>query len=486
MTGGVTDIARRHRPRYDAALLLILTVAFMVVLDFSIVNVALASMERELHVGATAVQWVITAYAIAFGGLLVLGGRIGDLFGRRRMFVAGLLVFSAASLAGGLAGTIQLLVAARAVQGLGAALVAPAALSLITTSIPEGPARTRALGYYGATASVGFVAGLVLGGLLVQFFDWRAVLWVNVPIGLAAAVLAPVLLPASRPAGPRRRLDLTGALLVTAGVAACVYALSQGPVRGWVSAQFLVALALSGALLSAFVAVELHHPSPLVRLGILRRRSLRTASLVTVMIGASSAGELLVIPLYMQLVLHYSPLLTGLAIAPQGVFGFLGSARGSLLVKRAGVTRFLLLTEISAALGLSLLGVFLAARSYPLLLAGFALTGFGTSAGAFGATVVATVGVSDGEQGFVGGLVNMSRQVGAAFGVAVAAAIIGVGASSGTSLVADRNAVFAAAGAVLVASLVVLRMLTSGSRQGAKLVDLLRSPAERSGSDAAA
>ena len=185
--------------RPDAALALILAVAFMVVLDFSIVNVALAAIERELHSDATAVQWVITAYAITFGGLLVLGGRLGDLWGRRRMFVVGLVLFSLASLAGGLAPALPVLVLARAFQGVGAAIVAPAALSLVTTTVPEGPARTRALGFYGATASIGFVAGLVLGGILVQFLDWRAVLWVNVPIGLAAAMLTPVLVPAPEP-----------------------------------------------------------------------------------------------------------------------------------------------------------------------------------------------------------------------------------------------------------------------------------------------
>jgi EmrB/QacA subfamily drug resistance transporter len=454
--------------------LLVLTVAFMVVLDFSIVNVALASIERELHVGATSVQWVITAYAITFGGLLVLGGRICDLFGRRRMFIVGLLLFSAASLAGGLANSIELLVVARALQGSGAALVAPAALSLITTGFPEGSARTRALAYYGATASVGFVAGLVLGGVLVQFLDWRAVLWVNVPIGLVAAMLAPRLLPASGPVRSRQRLDLGGALLVTAGVAAIVYAVSEGPVRGWLSVQFLTALVLCVALVSGFVAVELHHRSPLVRLGILRLRSLRTANLVTTMIGAWSAGELLVIPLYMQLVLHYSPLVTGLSMAPQGFFGFLGAARGSTVVRRIGLRRFLVLTAASAALGLTLLAVFLDTRSYPLLLIGFAFTGLGTASGAFGATVAASVGVSNGEQGFAGGLVNMSRQVGAAIGVAVAAAIIGIGSSAGRSLPADRSSVLVSAGAALVASLIAWRGIVATSRNGAKLSDVVR------------
>src|ERR1039457_2165418 len=214
-------------------LALILVAAFMVVLDFSIVNVALPSIEREFGFSAAAVQWVVTGYAIAFGGLLILGGRAADLFGRRRMFIAGLLAFSAASLAGGLAQDPVLLVASRVIQGAGAAVVAPAAFSLITTGFAEGPRRNRALGWYGATASVGFVAGQVLGGVLVEFLSWRAVFLVNVPVGVLAALLAPRLLGESREAGPRRRLDLWGAALITTAVAATVFAVSQSAVAGW-------------------------------------------------------------------------------------------------------------------------------------------------------------------------------------------------------------------------------------------------------------
>src|SRR5579875_2104167 len=218
-------LARPEEAGYGRpALALILIAAFMVVLDFSIVNVALPSIERELGFGASSVQWVVTGYAITFGGFLVLGGRAADLFGRRRMFVAGLLAFSAASLAGGLAHDAALLVASRAVQGAGAALVAPAALSLITTGFPQGPRRTAALGAYGATSSLGFVAGQVLGGVLVELFSWRAVFLVNVPLGLLAAALAPRLLrppaPEPRPAGlpASRRLDTRGAVLITLAV----------------------------------------------------------------------------------------------------------------------------------------------------------------------------------------------------------------------------------------------------------------------------
>ncbi|MDQ1414082.1 MAG: hypothetical protein QOE07_2670 [Acidimicrobiaceae bacterium] len=454
--------------RPGAALALILTAAFMVVLDFSIVNVALADIERALHVDATAVQWVITAYAITFGGLLVLGGRVGDLWGRRRMFAVGLVVFSVASLTGGLAGNLPMLVAARALQGVGAAIVAPAALSLITTSTPEGPRRTRALGFYGATASIGFVAGLVLGGVLLQFFDWRAVLWVNVPIGLAAALLTPIVLPAPAPVTGRRRLDVEGALLVTGGVAAAVYAISVGPVSGWLSWQTVGALLATLTLTGAFVVTEQRHPAPLVRLGILRRRSLRTANLYTVMIGAWTAAELLVIPLYFQLVLHYSPLLTGLAMAPQGIVGFLGATWGARIVRHVGLKDLLVASATSAAGGLLLLGLALGRRSYLLLLASFMLIGYGTATGAFGATVAATQGVSDDEQGLAGGLVNMSRQVGAALGVAAAAAIIGTGATSGSSVAPDRSAVLVTAAAAAVAAVLAVGGVGATSRGGSR------------------
>src|SRR6266849_1351719 len=209
--------------RQPLQLALILVAAFMVVLDFSIVNVALPSIERELRMPSDAVQWIVTGYAISFGGLLILGGRAADLFNRRRMFVAGLIAFSAASLAGGLAQDTVLLVASRALQGAGAALVAPAALSLITTGFPEGPERTRAIGLYGAVSSVGFVAGQVLGGVLVQFISWRAVFLVNVPVGLIAAALSPAILGAAKTGAAKtgaaaRRLDVRGALLITSAV----------------------------------------------------------------------------------------------------------------------------------------------------------------------------------------------------------------------------------------------------------------------------
>jgi len=428
----------------------------MVVLDFSIVNVALASIERELGFSAASVQWIVTGYAIAFGGLLILGGRAADLFGRRRMFMAGLLIFSAASLAGGLAHDPVLLVAARVVQGAGAALVAPAALSLITTGYDEGPQRTRALGMYGATASIGFVAGQVLGGVLVEVTSWRAVFLVNVPVGLLAALLALRLLGESREHRAERTLDVGGALLITAAIAALVFAVSQADVVGWASAAVLGALALAAAASTAFVIVERHHPDPLVRADLLRLPGLREAGTMNLLLGLWNAGELIVLSLYFQQVLHDSPLVTGLAIAPQGIIGFTVGAFGARLARRVGIRRVLILTSTVAAAGFLVLTRLPASGGYSPLLAAVMLVGFGTAGTAFGTMVIATQGVADHEQGLVGGVINTSRQVGAAIGAALLPAVAGAVHHTGETASAggDRAAMLAAAVVAAIAAVV--------------------------------
>jgi EmrB/QacA subfamily drug resistance transporter len=443
---------------HGVALALILTAAFMVVLDFSIVNVALPSIETELGFPPDAVQWIITAYAIAFGGLLILGGRAADLFGRRRMFIAGLVVFSAASLAGGLAHDPVLLVAARLVQGTGAALVAPAALSLITTGFAEGPQRNRALGLYGATASVGFVAGQVLGGVLVEFTSWRAVFLVNVPVGLMAVALAPWLLSESRQRRPGTRLDGTGALLITVAVAAAVFAVSQLAVLGWTSPVLLGAVAVAVAAAAGFAAVERHHPDPLVRAELLRMPGLRKASTMNLLLGLWNAGELIVLSLYFQQVLHDSPLMTGLAIAPQGIIGFIAGLFGARLASRVGVRRVLVLTSAVATLGFLVLTQLPASGGYSPLLAAVMLVGFGTAGTAFGTMVTASHGVADDDQGLVGGVINTSRQIGAAIGAALLPAVAGAvdrGAHPAAS--GDRAAMLAGAVAAALAFAVALR-----------------------------
>ena len=451
-------------PRYrGAGLVLILTAAFMVVLDFSIVNVALPSIGRQLHFPATAVEWVVTGYAIAFGGLLVLGGRAADLFGRRRLFVTGLLLFSAASLAGGLAQEPVLLVAARVVQGAGAAIVAPAALSLITTGFPEGPQRTRALGLYGATSSLGFVAGQVIGGILVQYATWRAVFLVNVPVGVAAAIATPYLLGRAGRAGQagreRRRLDVGGALLITGAVASVVFAVSQANALGWDSPAVGVALLLAVAAAAGFLAVEARHPDPLIRIGLLRRPGLRRGYSLILLLGIWSGGEMLVLSLYFQQVLHDSPLMAGLAIAPQGVVGFAAGMFGARLAARLGLRRLLVLTNLVATAGFLVLTRLPATGSYSPLLAAVTFVGFGTAGTAFGALVSASKGMADRDQGVVGGVINTSRQIGAAIGAALLPAIAIAASHSGgaPSAGGDRAAMMAGAVTGGLATLVAWR-----------------------------
>jgi EmrB/QacA subfamily drug resistance transporter len=449
-------------------LILILTAAFMVVLDFSIVNVALPSIQRELHFPAAAVEWVVTGYAIAFGGLLILGGRAADLFGRRRLLIAGLLVFSAASLAGGLAHDPVLLVAARVVQGAGAAIVAPAALSLITTGFPEGPQRTRALGLYGATSSLGFVAGQVLGGILVQYTSWRAVFLVNVPVGVAAAIAAPYLLGRpdrdDRPDRPgrervHRRLDVGGALLITGAVAAAVFAVSQANALGWASPAVGGALMVAAAAAAGFLAVEAHHPDPLIRIGLLRRPGVRRAYSLILLLGVYNGGEMLVLSLYFQQVLHDPPLMAGLAIAPQGIVGFAAGVSGARLSARLGLRRMLVLTNLAATAGFLVLTQLPASGSYSPLLAAVMFVGFGSAGTAFGALVSASRGVADQDQGVVGGVINTGRQIGAAVGAALLPAIA-IAASHGggaPSAVGDRAAMAAGAVAGGLATIVAWR-----------------------------
>jgi EmrB/QacA subfamily drug resistance transporter len=439
-------------------LALILTAAFMVVLDFSIVNVALPSIERELSLAQSQVQWVVTGYAIAFAGLLILGGRAADLLGRRRMFITGLLVFTVASLAGGLAQEPVLLIAARVIQGAGAAIVAPAALSLITTGFPEGPRRTRAIGLYGAVSSVGFVAGQVLGGVLVQFTSWRAVFLVNVPVGLIAAALAPRFIartPASKEASNEastreRTLDIRGALLITAAVALAVFAVSQGTQFGWTSPLIVVAAFASVAAVVAFGKAEHRHPTPLVRPGLLHKKGIRDGVALAFLLGLWNGGEMLVMSLYLQQVLHESPLVTGLVIAPQGVVGFAMGLLGPRLAGRMGIRRLLVLTGAAAALGFAVL-TRLPATGYSPVLLTVMLVGFGTAGTAFGSVVIASRGMADADQGLVGGMINTSRQIGAAVGAALLPAIAQTISGSG-GVTGDRAAMLAAALAAVAAT----------------------------------
>lgn len=399
------------------ALTVILSAQLMVMLDFTIVNVALPSIRRDLGFSASGVDWVVTAYAITFGGLLILAGRIGDVVGRRRLFLVGLGFFSAASLVGGFSTSGAMLVGARAAQGVGAAAIAPTALALLTTTFAEGAARNRVLGWYGATASVGFVAGLALGGFLVTSVTWRAVFWVNVPIGIVAAVAGRTSLPPDGRGRFSGRPDVLGAVLVTSAMAALVYLPVAGSTGGWGSPRTLGVGLLAAALLSSFVRWERRRPDPLVRLGILRRRTLTAANVVTVLFGAWNAGEVLVLVLYLQGVLGYSPLRAGVASVPQGLAGLAAGITGARLADRFGIKPVLLVSTALAAVGHLVLSRVGAQGDY-LIGVALVVIGFGNGATGVAATLAATARVVDAEQGLAGGLVNSSRQIGSALGVA--------------------------------------------------------------------
>lgn len=424
------------------ALALVLVASFMVVLDFSIVNVALPTIHQVLNFSGSSVQWVVTAYAISFSGLLILGGRLADLFGRRRMFIAGLLLFAISSLAAGLSTDAAMLIMSRAIQGVGAALVAPASLALITSNIGEGAARSRALGLYGATASIGFVAGQVLGGFFVEFMGWASIFLVNVPVGVIAAILATRLFVNDRESGRLAHLDLAGAAFITVAVAALVYAVSQGTVLGWAHPLVVGALLLMIASLASFVVVERTHSHPLVDLHLLGRRNLVTSGYLSLLLGAWSAGELVVLSLYLQQTLHDSPLVSGLVIAPQGVVGFVTGMFGARIVRRIGLRRLLVTSSLAAGIGYLLLTALPSQGHYGVALLAVLPIGFGTVGSVVGSTILGSTGMANSDQGLVGGVINTTRQIGAALGVAVLVALAeGSHAASGTTTVGgDRLA----------------------------------------------
>jgi EmrB/QacA subfamily drug resistance transporter len=464
-----TSDARRSvgsAPLGRLGLAVTLGAALVVVLDFSIVNVALPSLSAEMGVSTMTAEWVVTAYALTFGGLLIVGGRASDLFGRPRLLVAGLVVFAVASAAGGLAVDFPLLVAARALQGMAAALVAPAALSILTTSYPEGRSRERVLGYHGMTASIGFVVGLVAGGILVDTVGWRGVFFVNVPLCLGLAALGSKALPGGTTVARDRHLDLPGALLVTAGMAALVWAPTIGTGDGWASVEFAACVLVSVVLLAAFVHHERRSRQPILPLSIFRHHTLVVGDGLMAVVGALNAGEVLVLSLYAQQVLGYSPLVAGLIAIPQGVGGLLRGLVAARLLERVGLRWFMVGNWLIAAVSISVLFRFPATSHYPLLGIVLLAIGFGATNVVFGGTVAGSTGVRNDEQGLAGALVNAARQIGAAIGVAVVlsvAALDGLApGSSGASAAGYRLALLVWAGAAGAAAVLSLALPARG------------------------
>jgi EmrB/QacA subfamily drug resistance transporter len=449
-----------------SALALIVTAQFMVILDVAIVNVALPSIQHDLGFSDANLQWVISAYAIMFGGALLLGGRLADLLGRRRMFVAGLLLFAASSLLAGFAWSAGSLIAFRAVQGLGGALLAPAALSLLMTTFAEGRERNRALGIYGAASGSGAAAGVLLGGLLTSYLSWSWIFFVNVPVGIGAAILASVLLSESRADLGHRHFDLRGAATATSGMMLLVYALTRATTEGWSTPLTIGLLAASAALLASFVAIEARSPWPLLPLRLFRLPTLAASNAAMAIIGAVAFSEFFVLTLYMQDVLHYSPVQSGVAF-----IAFAGTVVVVSNVAQVIVGRFGVRATLTAGLLISAVSIALVAR-VPIggqyffdLFPAFVLGGAGMALSFVPVTIGSLAGVERSDAGVASGLINTSRQIGGAIGIAATTAIIAAAtgplATAGTAELDHgyRVALIVLAGLVLTGAAITIAFI---------------------------
>lgn len=417
--------ATAPRPHLRATLLLSCVAQFMVILDVSVVNVALPSIRGALHFSEQDLQWVVNAYTVTFAGFLLLGGRAADLLGRRRVFASGLALFSLASLAGGFANSQGLLIAARAAQGLGAAVIAPASLSILTTTFEEGAARNRAVGIWGAMGAAGGSAGVLLGGLLTDLVSWRWILFINVPIGIAAALLTQRYIAEGRNPERARNFDLAGALAATVGLSVLVLGIVRADVTGWGSGQTLALIAIGVLLVIVFVVIEGRFAkAPLMPLRIYSSRTLSASNLVVLLMGAGMFGMWFFVSLYLQQVLGYTPIQAGLAFLPMTLCIAAGSTLVPRLVMRAGAKPLLLLGMGLQTAGLLLFTGISAGGTYvgDVLLPSL-LMASGLGIAFVPATILAIAGVAPSEAGLASGLVNTSRLGGGALGLAILATL---------------------------------------------------------------
>jgi EmrB/QacA subfamily drug resistance transporter len=406
------------------ALAVLVAAQFMVVLDVAIVNVALPSIKTDLHFTQESLQWVITAYAIMFGGVLLLGGRMADLLGRRRLFIAGVTLFTASSLLAGFAWSEASLIAFRSAQGLGGALLAPAALSILTTMFAEGRERNIALGVWGAVSGSGAAAGVLLGGLLTSSLDWSWIFFINVPVGAAVVALSPFLLRESRAGLAHRTFDVAGAASVTGGLMLLVYAMTRATEVGWGTTETIGLLAGSAALILAFVGIELRSKAPLLPMRIFRLRTLAGANVTAFLLGTSVFSQFFLGTLYMQQVLHYSAIETGVAYLPLTLTIIVLANVSQNLVTRVGVRRVLPVGLVLAAGALVLLTRLPADGHYFFdLFPAFLVSAVGLAFTFVPMTIAALMGVEAADAGVASGLLNTTQQIGGAIGLAAASTI---------------------------------------------------------------
>ncbi|HKS77662.1 MAG TPA: DHA2 family efflux MFS transporter permease subunit [Gaiellaceae bacterium] len=460
-----------------SALALIVTAQFMVILDVAIVNVALPSIKSDLGFSETGLQWVITAYAILFGGTLLLGGRLADLLGRRRMFVAGLALFALSSLLSGFAWSAASLVGFRAVQGLGGALLAPAALSLLMTTFAEGRERNLALGIYGAASGSGAAAGVLLGGVITSYLGWSWIFFVNVPVGVAAIALTPYLLRESRADLAHRHFDLAGATSVTAGLMLLVYGLTRATSDGWSSPVTLGLLGGAAALVAAFVAIESRSRSPLLPLRIFRLRALSAANATMALVGAVTFSEFFLLTLYVQDVLHYSAVQSGVAFVAFAFSVVVASNLSQAVVGRVGIRGTLTAGLVLATVSLGLLTrVPVDGHYFWDLFPAFVLGGTGLGFSFVPVTIASLSGVGREDAGVASGLVNTSRQIGGAIGLAAVSTVAATAASSyahahsvlassAPATVSGFQTSFDVLGGLLVAAIVIVGVFLRPARE---------------------
>ena len=401
------------------ALVVVCIAQFMVVLDGTVVNVALPSIQEDLGFSASSLQWVVNAYTLAFGGFLLLGGRAADFLGRRRLFVAGVVVFTGASLLNGLAPSAEWLIVARALQGLGGAMVSPAALSIVTTTFREGAERAKALAVWAAIAVGGAAVGLLAGGILTEYLSWEWIFFINVPIGIAAVLLAFRYVPESKAPGTHG-VDVAGAVTVTAGLTLLVYAIVKTQDYGWISVETIGMILATVALLVAFVIIEKRSKAPLVRLGIFRIRSLTGANLAMLAVAGGMFAVFYFASIYLQQTLGFTPVQTGLAFLPltAGIIVFSGVAQQ--IVARVGVREIGMVGMGSAAIGLLLLSRAPVDGTYVAdVLPGLLVMSAGLGLTFVPMTLIATTNVTDEDAGLASGIFNSSQQIGGALGLAI-------------------------------------------------------------------
>jgi EmrB/QacA subfamily drug resistance transporter len=410
----------RSEPNRWLVLVLVCIAQFMVILDATIVNVALPSIQRGLHFSVSDLQWIVNAYTLVFGGFLLLGGRASDLIGRQKLFIAGVIVFTVASFVNGIATSSGVLIAGRAFQGFGGALVSPAALSIVTTTFAEGRERTKALGIWSAIAAGGSAVGLILGGVLTEALSWRWVFFINLPIGIAAALLAVRFIPNSRAEERPETADVAGAVTVTGGLLVLVYAIVKAQAYGWTSARTLGLGAVAVALLVAFVLIERRSKAPLIRLGIFRLRSLSGSNAAMLFVASGLFAMFYFASLYLQQILGYGPLKAGFAFLPFTFGIVIGAGGAQALISRIGIR-----TVTNAGLVLGVIGLLLFTRLpthgtylehvFPTI----AITSIGMGLAFVPLTLLATTNVEHSDAGLASGLFNTSQQVGGALGLAI-------------------------------------------------------------------